>query len=245
MKKQESTSVTAIASKAPTSVAKPTAIQKEKHLHMLPYWNKLTSQEQEVVTANSSIRHCEKGELIHGGTLDCIGQITVRKGEVRTYLLSEEGREVTLFMLRDGDPCVLSASCILSEITFETFMVAKAETDILVVHLGAFQRIIEQNLHVRCFLYEMATERFSQVMWTMQQILFMGFDRRLAAFLVDEHERTGSDTIKMTHEQIAEQVSSAREVVARMLKRFASEGLVEVERGVIRLVDIDALELLR
>ena len=219
--------------------------QKDKLLHRLPYWDRLTSQEKEMVTVNSSIRHCEKGELIHGGLLDCIGQITVMSGEVRAYMLSEEGREITLFMLREGDTCVLSASCILSEITFETFMAAKAKTDVLVVHLGTFQKIIEQNLYARCFLYELATERFSQVMWAMQQILFMGFDRRLADFLLREYERTGSDTIHMTHEEIAEQVSSAREVVARMVKRFASEGLVSTERGTIKLTDIKALELLR
>jgi cAMP-binding proteins - catabolite gene activator and regulatory subunit of cAMP-dependent protein kinases len=216
----------------------------EAILQKLPYWEKLTDEEKSLLAANCTVRQYQKGEIVHGGNYECPGQIFVLSGEIRTYLLSEEGREVTLFMLREGDPCVLSASCILSQITFETQMKAMKTTDLLIIHLGAFQRIIKQNIYVRCFMFELATERFSQVMWSMQQILFMGFDRRLASYLLGEYERTGSKYIRMTHEQIAEQVSSAREVVARMLKRFAADGLIEAERGTIRLINIDELRQL-
>lgn len=213
----------------------------ENTLSRLPYWDKLTAEEREQVRAGAFTRRFGKGELIHGGCDSCLGQIFVLAGEVRAYLLSEEGREVTLFMLREGDPCVLSASCVINQITFETHMIAKQDTELLVVSLPVFSRLAEQNIYVRCFVYEMATQRFSSVMWSMQQILFLGFDRRLAAFLVGEYDRTGERELRMTHEQIAEHVNSAREVVARMLKRFATDGLVEVKRGVISLTDIDAL----
>jgi len=216
----------------------------EAILQKLPYWEKLTNEEKRLLAANCTVRQYRKGEIVHGGNYECLGQIFVLSGEIRTYLLSEEGREVTLFMLREGNPCVLSASCILSQITFETQMKAMKTTDLLIIHLGAFQRIINQNIYVRCFMFELATERFSQVMWSMQQILFMGFDRRLASYLLGEYERTGSKYIRMTHEQIAEQVSSAREVVARMLKRFAADGLIEAERGTIRLISLDGLRRL-
>lgn len=94
-------------------------------------------------------------------------------------------------------------------------------------------------------MYELATERFSSVMWVMQQILFYGFDRRLATFLLNEYRRTGATSIRMTQEQIAQNVNSAREVVARMLKQFASDGLIENRRGVIVLKDIGGLENLQ
>ena len=103
----------------------------------------------------------------------------------------------------------------------------------------------EKNLYVRCFLYELATKRFSDVMWAMQQIMFKGLDRRLAEFLLAEAERTGSDTIRMTHEQIAQHISSAREAVARMLKNFSEDGLVELKRGAITLRDTDRLNHLK
>ena len=127
----------------------------------------------------------------------------ILSGEIRTYLLSEEGREVTLFRLYPGELCVLSASCVISQITFDTQMTAGMDTDVLIIPANVIAALKEKNLHVRCFLYELATKRFSDVMWAMQQIMFKGLDQRLAEFLFAEAERTGSDTIRMTHEQIA------------------------------------------
>lgn len=211
------------------------------YLEALPFWNRLTEDEKELVKQNSSAQKYEKGRLIHGCDSNCLGMITVINGSIRTYLMSEEGREVTLFKLYKNDTCVLAASCIISQITFDTFMTAEDDCDILVIPASVFLQLIEKNIYVKCYMYELSTERFSSVMWSMQQILFMKFDRRLASFFIDEYERTGQAVIKMTHEQIAQNVSSAREVVARMLKRFALDGLIELKRGNIRLIDIEGL----
>ena len=151
---------------------------------------------------------------------------------------------MTLYRLGAGDCCVLSASCVISQITFETLMAAEQDTELLIVASGAFGELTKQNINVRCFMYEQAISRFSDVMWAMQNVLFRRFDQRLAAFLLEEYKRTSSREIKMTHEQIAQNTSSAREVVARMLKRFASDGLVEMRRGTIRLADVDGLKKL-
>ena len=117
--------------------------------------------------------------------------------------------------------------------------------DVLIIPANVIAALKEKNLHVRCFLYELATKRFSDVMWAMQQIMFKGLDRRLAEFLLAEAERTGSDTIRMTHEQIAQHISSAREAVARMLKSFSEDGLVELKRGAITLRDKNRLNRLK
>ena len=149
------------------------------------------------------IRHYEKGAFVHSNDVECLGMLFVLSGEIRTYLLSEEGREVTLFRLYPGQLCVLSASCVISQITFDTQMTAGMDTDVLIIPANIIAALKEKNLYVRCFLYGLATKRFSDVMWAMQQIMFKGLDRRLAEFLLAEAERTGSDTIRMTHEQIA------------------------------------------
>ena len=117
--------------------------------------------------------------------------------------------------------------------------------DVLIIPANVIAALKEKNLHVRCFLYELATKRFSDVMWAMQQIMFKGLDQRLAEFLFAEAERTGSDTIRMTHEQIAQHISSAREAVARMLKSFSEDGLVELKRGAITLRDKNRLNRLK
>ena len=214
-------------------------------LGRLPFWASLKEQEKEAVSSSAFVRSYEKGALIHGNDTACLGMLLVLSGGIRTYLLSEEGKEVTLFRLYPGDLCVLSASCVISQITFATQMTAQKETKVLVIPAGIIAALKDQNLSVRCFLYELAAKRFSDVMWAMQQILFKGLDRRLAEFLLAEAECTGSDTVQMTHEQIALHISSAREAVARMLRSFSEDGLVELKRGSVTLLDTEALNGLR
>lgn len=213
----------------------------EKILSHLPFWSSLSEDEKERVRKRAFVNNYEKGTIINNCNNECLGMLLVISGEIRTYLLSEEGREVTLFRLYSGDLCVLSASCVISQINFETQMIAQQNTEVLIIPVDVIAALREKNIHVRCFLYELATKRFSDVMWAMQQILFKGLDRRLAGFLLVEAERTDSNVIRMTHEQIAQHISSAREAVARMLKHFAEDGLVDMKRGAITLLDIDGL----
>lgn len=214
------------------------------NLSTLAFWPRLDATQQALMERNASIRTYPKGALIHGGSDACLGFTLLLEGDVRACLLSEEGREITLFHLYPGDPCMLTAACVISQITFDTHLVAEQACKLLVVNAGTVETLAAQNIYVRCFLYELATARFSSVMWSMQQVLFARFDRRLATFLLGEYARTGNPEIHMTHEQIAQHVSSAREVVARMLKRFAADGLVEMRRGAIRLTDPDGLRQL-
>lgn len=217
----------------------------ESVLERLPFWKLLTDSEKELVQQNAVIRLYKKGTRVYSSERECQGMLFVMQGEMRTYLLSEEGREVTLFRIYPNDLCVLSASCVISQISFDTQMSAQKDTEALMIPPNIVLLLKEKNLSVRCFLYELATKRFSDVMWAMQQILFKRLDQRLALFLMQESQRLGTDTIHMTHEQIAQQISSAREAVARMLKQFSEDGLVELKRGAIRLLDQKGLKALQ
>ena len=217
----------------------------ESVLERLPFWKLLTDSEKELVQQNAVIRLYKKGTRVYSSERECLGMLFVMQGEMRTYLLSEEGREVTLFRIYPNDLCVLSASCVISQISFDTQMSAQKDTEALMIPPNIMLLLKEKNLSVRCFLYELATKRFSDVMWAMQQILFKRLDQRLALFLMQESQRLGTDTIHMTHEQIAQQISSAREAVARMLKQFSEDGLVELKRGAIRLLDQKGLKALQ
>lgn len=213
----------------------------DDYLKKFVFWDKLTDDEKVLIKMGASFQKYEKGQLIHSCCNNCLGMIMMVNGEARTSLLSEEGREVTIFRVYPGDTCVLSASCVINQITFESHMTADADCDLLVINAGIVSKLMESNINVRCFVYETATSRFSDAMWVMQQILFMKFDRRLASFLIGEMERTGSNEIKMTHEMIANYTGSAREVVARMLKHFVEDGYVQLKRGMIRITDPESL----
>ena len=203
----------------------------------LPFWEKLSRPQEETLLQGTSFSNYSKNSPIYMADFECAGVLYVKSGTLRVYMLSEEGKEITLYRITSGDVCVLSASCVLQTITFEVCIDAVTDCEIIQIHSSAFSKVMNENIYVQAFTYKLATERFSDVMWAMQQILFMSFDQRLATFLLDEAAGRGSDAIKMTHEEIAKMMGSAREVVTRMLKYFSSEGWVELSRGTVKLID--------
>lgn len=205
--------------------------------NVLPFWDKLSPGEQELLAANTITRRYRQGENVHGGENDCAGVVIVKSGGLRTYILSEDGREITLYRLFSGDICILSASCVINSITFDVHIDAETDSELVIIDNEVFAKLAEENVYVENFALKEAASRFSDVMWTIEQILFMSMDKRLARFLLDEAARTKSDSIPLTHEQIARYIGSAREVVSRMLRYFVEEGLVEQYRGGVRIVD--------
>ncbi|MEG2001047.1 MAG: Crp/Fnr family transcriptional regulator [Evtepia sp.] len=210
----------------------------------LTFWDKLNTDDQSRILESTSPIVYHEGDNIHSGENDCIGVILVKRGVLRTYLLSENGKEVTLYRLYAGECCILSASCLLKNITFDVHIDAECESEILLIRSSVFSELSQTNIYVENFSYKVAVDRFSDVMWAMEQILFMSFDRRLAIFLLDEMAKTNSDTIHLTQEQIAKYVGSAREVVSRMLKYFAQEGMVSISRGGVKVLNKTALRML-
>ncbi len=213
---------------------------KEQLLDHFEAWSELSEKEQTQMLRESQLLDYPKGTNIHGGGNTCAGLIFIMSGTLRTYMISDEGREITLYRLKHGDVCVLSASCVLSTITFEVHIDAEEDTRILLISSTYFSEMFESNESIRCFSYKLATERFSDVMWAMQQILFMSMDKRLAIFLWDEIAASSNKEkpiIRYTHEQIAKYTGSAREVISRMLKYFSDEGIVELSRGEIKILN--------
>lgn len=210
----------------------------------LSFWNKLSINEKNAIINNVVLLRYKQGVNIHSGENDCVGVIIVKSGELRTYILSEDGKEITLYRLSSGEVCILSASCILKGITFDVHIDAEADSEILLINSSVFSRISEQNLYVENFSYKIVIDRFSKVMWAMEQILFLSMDSRLATFLISELSKNNTNIINLTHEQIAKYIGSAREVVSRMLKYFQNEGIVKLSRGGIKILDKRKLEKL-
>lgn len=210
----------------------------------LTFWNQLTDIQQKMLIENAVSSSYPKGKILHSADYECIGTLIVKSGSLRVYILSEDGREITLYRINDGEICVLSASCVLQSITFDVYIDVVSDCELIQLCSKAFSAIIEGNIYAEAFTYKLTTERFSDVMWAMQQILFMSFDKRLAIFLLDEAASLHSDEIRLTHEQIARLMGSAREVVTRMLKYFSSEGYVELSRGTVRITDKNRLKAL-
>lgn len=210
----------------------------------LYFWDKINkSQKSKIIENTISIKYL-KGENIYNPNKECLGIILIKKGELRTYILSEDGKEITLFRLNDNDICILSSSCILKNITFDVYIDCEKETEVLLINSATFSELITESVYIENFILRNTVDKFSNVMWTIEQILFMKLDTRLAIFLLDESIKLNTTRIKITHEQIGKYIGSAREVVSRMLKYFEQENIVSLSRGTIEIVDKDKLKKL-
>lgn len=202
-----------------------------------PVWNNLEESDRDALNAAAIDRNFLKGEILHRSSEECTGLILVRSGQLRAYTVSSEGKEITLYRLLDGDICLFSASCIINSISFDITLSAEKDTAVTVVAADVYKRIMKKSAPLSNFTNEIMASRFSDVMWLVEQIMWKSFDKRLAEFLMEESNIEDSLTLKITHETIGNHLGSPREVVTRMLKYFAGEGLVSLSRGAVTLSD--------
>ena len=206
-------------------------------LTLLPVWNKLDEKQQDLLINTSSVHKFHKGNLLHSGSADCMGLFLVLSGQLRAFTVSTDGREITLYRLFERDICLFSASCIMNSIQFDISIAAEKDTEVLVIPSDVYKSIMETSAPLANYTNEVMASRFSDVMWLIDQVMWKSFDKRLADFLLNESNIEGSDTLKITHEEIGHHLGSPREVVTRMLKYFVNEGLVSLSRGTVRITD--------
>lgn len=209
-----------------------------------PIYHKLSQPDQEALLQVSSLLTVPQGTLLHQGGDDCMGLLLVRSGQLRAYMTSEDGREITLYRLFERDVCLLAASCIMSNIQFDVMISAEKDTEFWLIPPCFYKQLMERDAAVANYTNEIMSSRFTDVMWLMEQVMWKSFDKRLSAFLLEESAIEDSSQLKITHETIAAHLGTAREVVTRMLKYFQAEGAVTVTRGVISIVDSKRLRQL-
>lgn len=183
----------------------------------------------------------KKGDVILPHEGQCLGLVLVQEGQFRAFVLSPEGKEVTLYRLFELDICLFSAACILSNIQFDIQIEAEKNTRALLIPSGPYEKLMMRSAAIANYTNQLMSSRFSDVMWTLEQILFKSMDSRIAAALLDYANIGGSADLTLTHEAIARDLGTAREVVTRMLKYFSNEQLLELGRGRIRLLDVKRL----
>lgn len=208
---------------------------------VLPYWNRIDDAERRTIVAGAVPLHYAAGEIIYNAASDRVGMFLVKRGEIRSYILSDNGKEFTLSRMGVNGVCILSASCLINNINFDVFIDAEQDCDLLFIDSAVLSKLHERNPVIENFALKMAADKFSEVVNVLEQMLFMSFDRRLATFLVTEYEHKDSLDIFLTHEQIAKYIGSAREVVSRALKQFEKDKMVKLSRGGIRITDAKAL----
>ena len=208
-----------------------------EYAEYLPIWDKLTPQQKDMIAGVIEYRTVKKGTHIHDSSAECLGLVMVRSGQLRAYILSEDGREITISRLFEYDVSLLSASCVMPDMQFNVMIEAEKDTEFWSIPACLFRNLVDESLAVSNYSRSLLSSNFSELMWLMEQIMWRSFDKRLAAFLLEEAAIEGTPLLKITHEKIASHMGTAREVVTRMLRYFQGEGMVKLTRGAIEITD--------
>lgn len=209
---------------------------------LFPVWQKLTPAQQQIISSSVISRTLGKGAVLHNGSVDCAGLVLIQSGQLRAYILSEDGREITLYRLLDHDICLFSASCVMRSVQFEIIIAAEKDSEVYIIPPHIFKKLMEESAPVANYTNELMAARFSEVMWLIEQIMWKSVDKRIASFLLEESALENNTCLKLTHEAIANHLGTAREVVTRMLKYFQNESYVKLARGTVELLNSAALE---
>lgn len=211
---------------------------------IFPVFNKLSARQQELILNSLITKSVKKGEIIHSANEECSGLLIIKSGQLRAYILSDEGREITVYRLFDRDICLFSASCVIRSIQFDITVSAQKDTELYIIPPKVYKSITEESAAAANFTNELMADRFSEIMWLIEQIMWKSLDRRVAAFLLEETAVENTESLKITHEAIANHLGSSREVITRMLRYFQKEGLVKLSRGQITVTDAEGLRSL-
>lgn len=212
--------------------------------NFFPIWNKLTATQQDTINKSVALRSAKKGTLIHGGSADCTGLLVVRSGQIRAYILSDEGRQISIYRLFERDMCLFSAACIMNSIQFDIMIEAQKDTEFWLIPPEIYKNLMNESTAVSNYTNEIMAARFSDVVWLLEQIMWKSLDKRVASFLLDEAIIEDSLTLKITHEAIANHLGTHREVVTRMMRYLQNEGLIKVGRGTVEILSKKNLEAL-
>lgn len=210
-----------------------------------PIWQELPSPHQNRLLQGLREQTVKKGTILHNGNRECVGLFLIRSGQLRVYVLSEEGREITLYRLFERDICLLSASCMMRSLQFEVTVQAEKETNFWVIPTEVYQSLMRDSALIANYTNELMASRFSEVMWLMEQVMWKSLDKRVAEFLLQEASIEGTYQLKITHEAIAHHLGSHREVITRMLRYFQRENVVKLSRGMVTILDESKLLALK
>ena len=170
----------------------------------------------------------------------CEAYLFVVSGSVRVHMVSETGREIVLYRVEDGQTCILTTCCLMSREDYPAHAVTETEVTAAVLPAAAFRELVARSAAFREFVFSAYGGRIADLMLLVDQVAFHNIDLRLAHFLLESKGADGR--LDTTHQHVAVELGTAREVVSRQLKEFERRGWVALHRGRIDVTDADALD---
>ena len=214
------------------------------YIGQLPFAEYLSEEEKQLIEQYATIVPFTKGEVVHTKSQrECLGMVLVISGMLSVSMISDEGKQLLLYRLSPGETCVFTARCILNLLTYESVVEGEKSGSLLVIPKAALEQLL-LNIRIENAMSKLAVQRCGQIMGALERVLFVRVDKRLVSLLLQESHRLGSREIHLTHEQLARDISSVREVVSRMLGKFAAEGLISLRRGAVIIENREGLRAL-
>lgn len=210
----------------------------------MPFLKRCPDGEPQKIALSAEKKNFSAGAILQNKGNGCNGVVVVKSGQLRAFYESEDGKEITLYRLLSGDVCILTANCTLKNITFEITLEAEKTSVVIMIPANVWSETAENNEDIRKFSMDLVMQRFSEVMWVMEQMVSKNMGQRIAAFLMEQYVLEDNKSLALTHEIIAKNLGTAREVVSRILKYLENDGLIRLSRGKIELVDLQKLKKL-
>ncbi len=178
------------------------------------------------------------GSQIFAEHQPCQGFPLVVEGSIKVLKQAPSGRELLLYRVRPGGSCIITSSCLLGHTDYNARGIAESSLTLLAVPVPLFSRLMREHTPFRDFVFHLFAERISELMQLVEEVAFARLDQRLAKALLARE----AATLNLTHQQLADELGSVREIVSRLLKGFAAQGLVSLGREQVTITDRDGLQ---
>jgi CRP/FNR family transcriptional regulator len=214
--------------------------QLDRITHAMPFLSRADASLVNELRQHANFARIPAGHdvFVDGDRVDGIALLL--SGVVRVYKIGETGREITLYRFGLGQSCILSANAILSQKSFPAIATVEEDAEAVMIPADVFRTWVNKYDPWREFVFDLLSERLSTVLAVVDEVVFKRMDRRVAAWLLNQAKV--QNPMRVTHQEIAGELGSSREVISRILEDFSREGLVSSGRGTIEVLDRDGLE---
>lgn len=218
------------------------ALNYNKLKSLYSFMEYFSKEQEKLFITNMTKRHYLPGSILLEGGFSCNNIFFILNGSIRISRISEEGREVVLYRISEGDFCLMTAYSIMTNTDFPAIAQVEKETEVIALPSNIFTEILKANPQLQNFIFTSSLNRLKDVIVLLENLTFTGIKQRLAKFLVLLSNQHASDTLKITHEEIAIEIGSSREVISRTLKNLEEAEIVGLYRGQIKILSLNSLK---
>jgi CRP/FNR family transcriptional regulator, anaerobic regulatory protein len=218
----------------------PVAVDPEKVLDLYPPLGGLTGEHLRSLLAPQAVMHLPAGTQVFAEHQPCQGFPLLLEGSIKVVKLAASGRELMLYRVAPGGSCIISSSCLLGHTDYNARGIAETPLTLLVLPVASFAALMLEHAPFRDFVFHLFAERIGELMQLVEEVAFARLDQRLAKLLLARNETV----LNVTHQQLADELGSVREIVSRLLKGFAAQALVSLGREQLTIIDRNGLQKL-